>query len=84
LVSSLFLAGHETTASTVTWALYELSRHPDFQTKIREEIKVTREQASQRGDHDLSVTDLASMTYLLALTKVHVNFLLVSGNSHVY
>jgi cytochrome P450 len=77
LISTLFLAGHETTASTVTWALYELSKHPDFQTKVREEIKVTREQASQRGDHDLSIADLDSMTYLLALMKVPVHFLLV-------
>ncbi|KAF8509096.1 cytochrome P450 [Gautieria morchelliformis] len=68
-LTTLFLAGHETTASTTTWALYELSRHPDFQTKIREEIKATRAQASQRGDRELSVADLDSMPYLLALMK---------------
>ncbi|KAF8518583.1 cytochrome P450, partial [Gautieria morchelliformis] len=68
-LTTLFLAGHETTSSTITWALYELSRHPDFQTKVRQEIKVTREQAAQRGDHDLSIADLDSMTCLLALMK---------------
>jgi len=68
-LTTLFLAGHETTASTTTWALYELSRHPDFQNKVREEIKETRAQAANRGDSDLSVADLDSMKYLLALMK---------------
>jgi len=64
------LAGHETTASTVTWAMYELSRHPEFQNEIREEIKATRVQAAQRGDAELSVADLDSMKHLVALMKV--------------
>jgi cytochrome P450 len=63
------LAGHETTASTITWALYELSRRPDFQNNIREEIKSTRAQAAQRDD-ELSVAELDSMKYLMALMKV--------------
>ncbi|KAF8515955.1 cytochrome P450 [Gautieria morchelliformis] len=68
-LTTLFLAGHETTASTTSWALYELSRHPDFQAKVREEIKATRAEAARRGDHELSVADLDSMTYLLGLMK---------------
>jgi cytochrome P450 len=64
------LAGHETTASTTTWALYELARHPKFQDEVREEIKTMRERAAQRGDDELSVADLDSMKYLLALMKV--------------
>jgi len=68
-LTTLMLAGHETTASTVTWALYELSKHPDFQKDVREEIKTTRAQAAQRGDAELSVADLDSMKSLLALMK---------------
>jgi hypothetical protein len=64
------LAGHETTASTVTWALYELARHPEFQNQVRDEIRATQAQAVQRGDGELSVADLDSMKYLLALMKV--------------
>ena len=30
-------AGHETTASTLTWALYELATHPDVQTQLASE-----------------------------------------------
>jgi cytochrome P450 len=64
------LAGHESTGSTTTWALYELARHPDFQDKVRDEIRATRDQATQRGDGELSVADLDSMKCLLALMKV--------------
>lgn len=31
-------AGHETTSSTMTWAIYELCRKPEIQTRLREEI----------------------------------------------
>ena len=31
-------AGHETTSSTMTWAVYELCRKPEIQTRLREEI----------------------------------------------
>jgi cytochrome P450 len=32
-------AGHETTTTTLTWALFELSKHPNIQQRLREEIK---------------------------------------------
>lgn len=31
-------AGHETTSSTLTWAIYELCRQPKIQSRLREEI----------------------------------------------
>lgn len=31
-------AGHETTSSTLTWAVYELCKKPEIQTRLREEI----------------------------------------------
>ncbi|KAI6097025.1 cytochrome P450 [Pisolithus croceorrhizus] len=34
----LFIASYETTAITMTWALFELAWHPDIQTKLREEL----------------------------------------------
>jgi len=33
-----FLAGHETTASALTWAFYILSERPDVVTRMREEV----------------------------------------------
>ena len=35
---SFLLAGHETTSSSSTWALYLLSRYPAAQRKLREEL----------------------------------------------
>ena len=37
-VITLYLAGHETTASLLSWALYLLSRHPEVQVRARAEI----------------------------------------------
>ncbi|KAF8436030.1 cytochrome P450 [Boletus edulis BED1] len=34
----LLIAGYETTAISATWALIELSRNPDIQTKLRNEL----------------------------------------------
>ncbi|KAG0700467.1 cytochrome P450 [Suillus ampliporus] len=34
----LLLAGYETTSVIFTWALIELSQHPDIQTRLREEL----------------------------------------------
>ncbi|KAI6101624.1 cytochrome P450 [Pisolithus croceorrhizus] len=35
---TLLIASYETTAMTMTWALLELARHPNIQTKLREEL----------------------------------------------
>ncbi|KIJ31170.1 hypothetical protein M422DRAFT_267252 [Sphaerobolus stellatus SS14] len=68
-MTTLFLAGHDTTAVTAAWALYQLSLHREYQTLIREEIAATRAAAAERGDSDLTIADLDSMKYLLAAMK---------------
>ncbi|KAF8575867.1 PAH-inducible cytochrome P450 monooxygenase PC-PAH 1 [Ramaria rubella] len=65
-LTTLLLAGHETTAGTVTWTLYELSTRPHLQAKIREEIKEARRQA---GRQELGPSDYESMPYLVATLK---------------
>ncbi|KAJ2934733.1 hypothetical protein H1R20_g2374, partial [Candolleomyces eurysporus] len=37
-MNTLFFAGYETTSTSLTWALIELSRHPEVQAKLREEL----------------------------------------------
>ena len=65
------LAGHETTATTTSWALYELSKDRELQIELRKEIKETRARCVQQGGKgELSLVDLDSMKYLLAVVKV--------------
>lgn len=37
-MTSHSLAGHETTATTLTFALYLLGRHPDVQRRVHQEL----------------------------------------------
>ena len=37
-VMTLILAGHETTANTLTWAWYLLAQHPDVERRLHEEL----------------------------------------------
>ena len=38
-VLTLFLAGHDTTALTLTWTLYLLAQNPDVETRLRAELE---------------------------------------------
>ena len=35
---TMLIAGHETTAAVLTWALFELKRNPEEMKKVRDEI----------------------------------------------
>ncbi|KAJ1300972.1 hypothetical protein OPQ81_003396 [Rhizoctonia solani] len=37
-ISTFLVAGHETTSTATTWALYALAKHPNVQHKLREEL----------------------------------------------
>jgi len=37
-VASIFLAGHETTALTLSWAFYLLEKHPDIEARLHAEL----------------------------------------------
>ncbi|KAK0229312.1 cytochrome P450 [Armillaria nabsnona] len=63
-LGTFVIAGHETTATTLGWLLYELAAHPEDQNKIREEISQGRLQNGK-----LSSTDYDSMTFLNAAIK---------------
>ncbi|MGI3167679.1 cytochrome P450 [Pseudooceanicola sp. C21-150M6] len=48
-VAIFFLAGHETSASALAWALYLMATHPDWQQRVAEEARALDE------DSDFSV-----------------------------
>ena len=75
---SLTLAGHETTASTLTFLMYELARNPDYQKRMREEIRLARSQIEARGDSDFTMDDLDGLTLTINAIKVSelVSFIL--------
>jgi cytochrome P450 len=66
----LLVAGHDTTASSLTWLLYELSKHPEDQQRIRDEIKAARANVEARGDNDLLPSDFNNMDFTNAVIKV--------------
>ncbi|KAJ5772764.1 hypothetical protein N7457_007660 [Penicillium paradoxum] len=53
-------AGHETTASALTWACYLLHLHPEYQTRLREEIRAS----IPSGDSPITYQDLEHLPLL--------------------
>ncbi|KAK0504462.1 cytochrome P450 [Armillaria luteobubalina] len=69
-LATFVLAGHETTANTMAWLLYELSLHPEDQAKIREEIARTKSNAQGA----LTSNEYDSMVWLNACIKEALRF----------
>ncbi|KIJ55998.1 hypothetical protein M422DRAFT_138272, partial [Sphaerobolus stellatus SS14] len=73
-MTTLFLAGHDTTATTTAWFLYELAKYPECQTRIREEIAAVKAAVAERGDTEPTIADLDGMEYTLAAMKETLRF----------
>ncbi|KAI1843392.1 hypothetical protein JX265_006219 [Neoarthrinium moseri] len=58
-------AGHETTASAMTWAIYMLARYPDVQKRLREEIRANL--PSMDSTEDVSSLQIDHLSYLNAV-----------------
>ncbi len=54
---TLLLAGHETTASTLSWAFYLIGRHPEVWQRLHEEA------VTVLGDRPPEYEDLRTLTY---------------------
>lgn len=65
------MAGHETTANSISFTLLELAKHPEVQMKIRQEIREMNAAKIASGDSDPSISDLDSMPYTIAVVKVN-------------
>jgi cytochrome P450 len=60
-MASIFLAGHETTAITLSWAFFLLSQHPAVEQRVHEEIERVL------GDRSPRFEDVPNLTYCRAV-----------------
>lgn len=58
-------AGHETTASAVTFGIYALCRHPEVQRRLREEVRNNLPSVDE--ETDITSVDIDSLPYLNAV-----------------
>ncbi|KAH9879678.1 hypothetical protein IAQ61_001497 [Plenodomus lingam] len=61
-------AGHETTASALTWAVYCLCRYPDVQSRLRDEVR-TQLPALHDSNASFSSTEIDRLPYLNAVLQ---------------
>ncbi|KAG7451404.1 cytochrome P450 [Guyanagaster necrorhizus] len=76
---TIIMAGHETTSNSLSWALLELAKHPEIQSKLRDEIRAKERLVLSRGG-SLTATDFDNMPYLTAVVKESLRFHPVSYN----
>ncbi|PIL34049.1 cytochrome P450 [Ganoderma sinense ZZ0214-1] len=71
---TLTLAGHETTSNTLSFLLYELSRHQEYQARMRTEIRGVRARITARGGNEFTIEDLESLTLTMNAIKETLRF----------
>jgi cytochrome P450 len=71
---TMMFAGHETTATTLSWCLYELSRDSEMQSRLRAEIRATENRLAEEGDPVFKPSDYTSMPVLSAFIKEILRF----------
>ena len=70
---TIIFAGFATTATSLTWLLLEVARHPHVQIKLRQEIHEMERKVQSRGDSEFTAADFESMPYLNAVLKVSLS-----------
>ena len=60
---TVFLAGHETTAAAVSWAMYLLARHPDVRARVEAELDAALDGRTP------TYADLRALPYTFAVLK---------------
>ncbi|KAJ7275776.1 cytochrome P450, partial [Mycena rebaudengoi] len=68
-MKTIMQAGHETTANTLSWTLFELTQHPDVQAKLRTEILATEQELRARGETEFTAAYFDKMPYTIAVMK---------------
>ncbi len=66
----LTAAGEGTTSATLSWMLFELAKYPEYQARMRDEVRAARARVAERGDVDFTSEDLDGMKATVAAIKV--------------
>jgi len=74
-----FAGGFETSSTTMTFCLYELSLHQDIQDRVREEIDVVL----QKHDGKLTYESIQEMEYLDKVVSGKTEFLKNMSNTRI-
>ncbi|XP_028639390.1 cytochrome P450 4F6-like [Grammomys surdaster] len=63
---TFMFGGHDTTASALSWILYNLAKHPEYQERCRQEV---RELLRDREPEEIEWDDLAQLPFLTMCIK---------------
>ncbi|OJA17883.1 hypothetical protein AZE42_09438 [Rhizopogon vesiculosus] len=70
---TILFTGHETTSTTISWALLELAKNPEIQSRLRAEIREAEATMHKRGDAESTIADF-DMPYAAAVIKEVLRF----------
>ena len=81
-VDTFMFEGHDSTASTLSWCLYNLAKHPEYQERCREEIQ---EHWGDKKDITWYILrNIYAMITICGLYNIHIlhvnSFLLLNTN----
>jgi cytochrome P450 len=82
-VITMTFAGHDTSASTMSWVVYELTRHPEVEEKLVAELRqVLGDKWNSRDPSDQPTADeLVHMQYLNAIIKEAMRLWPIGGTA---
>lgn len=66
---TMLVAGHETVAASLQWAVYALGKHAEIQTRLRQEIRTSLASSS-----DMTAAEVDSLAYLNAFCNEVLRF----------
>lgn len=66
---TILAAGHDTSSLSLAWGLYLLCRHPDVQTKLRDEIRENLHPGNEGVEKGVSPDQIEGLPYLNAVAS---------------
>jgi cytochrome P450 len=60
----ILFAGHDTTAHTMTWFTYEMSRYPEYQVRVQAEVDALFEKMAREGRELMAYEDCAELPFM--------------------